>query len=512
MASRYRKLRLESMEARQLMAVLGAIGGLDAGTVSGFVAPPADEPPPPSSTVPQLNSLPGAAASLYLDFDGHFQAQGLPGIAGTSNRTSPAFSRDGDFTTFSASEQSEIRDIWAQVAEDYAPFNINVTTVEPEATQPFMRVVISDDADFRGTDKLGFAKLGSYADSSAPNVAYAFATVQGRSTTVDEIGLTVSHEAGHAFGLEHYAEDTGTFAYAPIMAEKVSEHQRTVWWVDGSQNDMEVIASQANGFGYRPDDYKSSLAEATSMTATNAGLYVRGVIGKNTDYDTFRFETGGGEVKILLDVASFAPNLDARFWLFDSTGALIHSADNPDRLYADLTVPLSAGTYFVMAGGTGISCDVGQYTLTVRETSGPQVVSSQFQTISSTLTGLLLTFNEPINASTFTAADVRINGGILGAGVVGVQQLSDRQFLVTMSAPANTGLTVAIGPDILDRFGNRMDQNKNGISGESSDVYSTTRFPSRLLGAYDTELTTSPTSPTKSKLSVLATDTYFGTY
>jgi hypothetical protein len=236
------------------------------------------------------------------------------------------------------------------------------------------------------------------------------------------------------------------------------------------------------------------------------------VIGKNTDYDTFRFETGGGEVKILLDVASFAPNLDARFWLFDSTGALIHSADNPDRLYADLTVPLSAGTYFVMAGGTGISCDVGQYTLTVRETSGPQVVSSQFQTISSTLTGLLLTFNEPINASTFTAADVRINGGILGAGVVGVQQLSDRQFLVTMSAPANTGLTVAIGPDILDRFGNRMDQNKNGISGESSDVYSTTRFPSRLLGAYDTELTTSPTSPTKSKLSVLATDTYFGTY
>ncbi len=76
MSGRFRKLRIEQMEARQMMAGdFGAIGGLDSGVVSGYIAPPADEPPPPTWIVPKLSSLPGAPASLYLDFDGHYQEE-----------------------------------------------------------------------------------------------------------------------------------------------------------------------------------------------------------------------------------------------------------------------------------------------------------------------------------------------------------------------------------------------------------------------------------------------------
>src|SRR5437667_2184992 len=74
--------------------------------------------------VPQLSSRLGAAATIYLDFDGHFEAA----WKSFSNVTTPAYDRDGDPTSFSASELSSINEVWTRVAEDFAPFNVNVTT------------------------------------------------------------------------------------------------------------------------------------------------------------------------------------------------------------------------------------------------------------------------------------------------------------------------------------------------------------------------------------------------
>jgi hypothetical protein len=79
------------------------------------------------SSVPQLSSLPGAKASIYLNFTGDFTAS----WGSYSNITTPAYDIDGDPTTFSQTELNNITQIWQYVAEDYAPFNINVTTVQP---------------------------------------------------------------------------------------------------------------------------------------------------------------------------------------------------------------------------------------------------------------------------------------------------------------------------------------------------------------------------------------------
>src|SRR5437867_2527541 len=81
----------------------------------------------PLSSVPALNSLPGAPAALYLDFDGDFESNwgGIPNIV------TPAYDTDGDPTSFSDYELACINQIWQYVAEDYSPFNINVTTVAP---------------------------------------------------------------------------------------------------------------------------------------------------------------------------------------------------------------------------------------------------------------------------------------------------------------------------------------------------------------------------------------------
>src|SRR5262245_28129109 len=73
-----------------------------------------------SSSVPALSSLPGAPATLFLDFDGHYEAEWV----GYSSVSTPAYDIDGNASSFSAAELDNIARIWRAVAEDYSPFNL----------------------------------------------------------------------------------------------------------------------------------------------------------------------------------------------------------------------------------------------------------------------------------------------------------------------------------------------------------------------------------------------------
>ena len=77
--------------------------------------------------VPLLHSLPNARAKVFLDFDGNFE----PRWGGNVNVVTPAYDIDGDRTSFSLEEQRRINEAWARVAEDFTPFNVDVTTEDP---------------------------------------------------------------------------------------------------------------------------------------------------------------------------------------------------------------------------------------------------------------------------------------------------------------------------------------------------------------------------------------------
>ena len=86
--------------------------------------------------VPAFSSLPGANHTIYLDFDGHVttgtawnSSNGVTSI--DSPAYSPAYSSDADKANFSDAELTTIQQTWKRVAEDYAPFQVNVTTVAP---------------------------------------------------------------------------------------------------------------------------------------------------------------------------------------------------------------------------------------------------------------------------------------------------------------------------------------------------------------------------------------------
>jgi hypothetical protein len=326
--------------------------------------------------VPQLSSLPGAGATLYLDFDGHVESS----WGGYTSVVSAAYDQDGNASSFTSGEIASMREIWTRVAEDFAPFNINVTTVAPPsfADRVAVRVVIGGDwDDWFGHAAGGVAYVGGFYNG-ASNVAYVFedALANGNPRYTAE---AAAHEAGHTFGLLHQAVwsgtslveeyNPGTSAWAPIMG--VGYYGARTTWHNGPtsdgpsnlQDNMAVLANASNGFGYRSDDFGSTLAAASALPVSGGSVNVSGIIGTNTDTDLFRFTTGGGTVNFSLSVAEFGANLDSVLSILNSSGQAVATASPSNSFGASLSTTLASGTYFVSVRSSGGYGNVGGYTL-----------------------------------------------------------------------------------------------------------------------------------------------------
>jgi hypothetical protein len=95
---------------------------------------------------------------------------------------------------------------------------------------------------------------------------------------------------------------------------------------------------------------------------------------------------------------------------------------------------------------------------------GPQVYPG------SPVSSFRVTFNNEMDPSTFTPADVTLSGPggpITITGVAPVAGSGNRQFDITFAPQSAAGLyPITIGPDIRDVLGYQMDSNVNGINGE----------------------------------------------
>ncbi len=324
----------------------------------------------------KLHSRPSARRIVYLDFDGHL-------ISGTAWNTSnnggrdivaPPWDIDGNPSTFNDEERTRIQKIWQRVSEDFAPFDVDVTTelvseslITRSGTSDEYygtRVLISPISSYFGNYG-GIAYLGVFDDiGDQYKPALVFPENLGPNGE-KYIAEAATHEAGHNLGLNHDGTTTGqgyytghgsgTTGWAPIMG--AGYYQNITQWSKGEyanannkEDDLAVI--QTYGLAYRADDHGNTAATASYFPA-GAQLSAQGVIERNTDVDVLAFTTGAGVISISINTADLGPNLDVLVELRDASGALLATSNPTDQVNALVYFSVTAGTYFLHVRGTG---------------------------------------------------------------------------------------------------------------------------------------------------------------
>lgn len=332
-----------------------------------------------------LHSRPGAQRVIYLDFNGHIASGTAWNNAyGLSAIDAAAFDLDGNPAAFAATELDRIQYIWQRVAEDYAAFDVDVTTEEPPADELARgsssdlvfgtRVVITKDwtaATSKPCGCGGFAYVGAFDDTSEfYKPAYVFYNQLG-SGNEKYVAEAISHEVGHNLGLSHdgvingasyyTGHGSGATGWAPIMG--VGYYQSLVQWSKGeyanaNNTEDDYVRIQQFGAPLRADDHGNTQATATPLLASTATgvttLSGDGVIGSRTDTDFFSFSSGAGTMTLNINSAARSANLDLVAELYDANGVLVATSNPVDALKASIVVnnPTSA-TYFLKVDGVG---------------------------------------------------------------------------------------------------------------------------------------------------------------
>jgi hypothetical protein len=342
-----------------------------------------EQGPYPNSDTFNLHSRLGSERVIFLDFDGG----PVSGTAWNANygvvtSSQPAFDLDGNPGSWSQAEHDVIQSVWQRVAEDFRPFDVDVTTSDPGAaalnrtnaadTQYGTRVLITPSVE--AATKIcsnncgGVAYVGIYnlVGNSYYHPAWAFSH---KLLNDDKyIAEAVSHEAGHNLGLGHDGTSsvgyyTGHHNWAPIMG--VGYYEPLVQWSQGeypdannTQDDISVI--QNYGLALRSDDHGSTFGDATNIgTARKAA----GIVERRTDVDVIKFRrTCRGKTTITATPWENSPNLDIRLRLANSGHAAL-GASNPlsgeasydvaTGLDASITRKLPRGSYFLRVDGVG---------------------------------------------------------------------------------------------------------------------------------------------------------------
>lgn len=317
--------------------------------------------------VPALSSLPAASAVIFLDFDGH-------NVDGT------AWNFDGPFyCNPSGFDNTQITTIFNRVAEDYRPFNVNITTDQSKfLAAPLnrrMRVVMTTSWEWYGSAG-GVAYIGSFTwGDDSP--CFVFTSLLNYN--VKNCAEAASHEAGHTLNLEHHSVynascaktseynwgiGTGEIGWAPIMG--AGYNQNLTLWNSGPsslgcsniQNDLDVITT-GNGFGLRTDDYPSTFAGATNAPFVANSFTVNGIVGQNTDQDMIKFTqpaTGRfvlSAVPYNVGTGNAGSNLDLQVTLYNSAQSQLN-VYNPGTLLSSVAdTQLNAGTYYLKVEGKG---------------------------------------------------------------------------------------------------------------------------------------------------------------
>ncbi|MEP6712632.1 MAG: PKD domain-containing protein [Ferruginibacter sp.] len=343
------------------------------------------------SQVPVFNSLPGSGYVVFLDFDGHT-------VTGSSWNT---IYNSGNPIVCAASGYDAVKteQVFNIVAEDYRPFNVNVTTDSTvfNAAPPLqkVRVIITPTQSWYPASAGVVAYLNSF---SSPSNNMCFAFVGSLAYNGAYTAEASSHEAGHTLGLNHHSDynssctkvgeylngyGSGEIGWAPIMGVGYYKNQ-TTWSNIASnfscsypQSDLGIITSAGNrGVAFRTDDHGNDNTAASMLTFSAGAFSDSGIITNPADIDVFKITVTNKSLVTVnanpwnYGIGNNKANLDILLILKDAAGNNI-LVNNPATLLnaSMINILLAPGDYFIyVSGSSNVNQDgygsIGKYYLT----------------------------------------------------------------------------------------------------------------------------------------------------
>jgi hypothetical protein len=347
----------------------------DGNPIPDEVASPTGPAPTPLSVLP--NGMPvhhsktGAPWTIYLDFDGEpFFSSNQWGIF---SRRITGLTMDVDPSTFNADEQALISRMWGRVAEDWAPFDVDVTTERPALIGPTVlwSIIGKSPAELGFPSFVGGVSLFNlgYVPFGLQTPTFTFWQPFG-VTDHSTIADVITQENGHMFGLlhdglrtstgsiiEYYGgHGTGPTSWGPVMGAPLARN--VTQWSRGeypgavnpffgspypAQDDIAIIAGK---LGFRADDFADSLSGAGPLAQPTTGF-----ITSTTDVDVFALPLAND---VHIEITPFRAgeltdggNLDVAADILNAAGAVVASVDNVNETAAALTVDLPTTQHFL---------------------------------------------------------------------------------------------------------------------------------------------------------------------
>ncbi len=311
---------------------------------------------------PILNSLPGSNYVMYLDFDGY----NLPSGTGWNGGNSLTAQSSG-------LSNQQIAEIWNIIAEDYAPYTVNVTTDESAfLSAPLgqkMRVVFTVTSSwYPNAGGVAFVTSFSFGNETP---CWVFVDRFGYSFDMAEAG---SHELGHTVGLSHdgnagNAYYSGHNDWGPIMGtgygRNVSQFSMGEYaTATNTEDDLQIISTFVP---YKNDDHADNNTLASALNySINAGVGIIdaasnfGLIGNRNDIDVFKIQSmAGGNLNLTIkpSAGTSKTNLDVEIKLYDSQNNLVSTKGTGHVNIINgvtFTTSINGGeTYYLKIDGVG---------------------------------------------------------------------------------------------------------------------------------------------------------------
>jgi hypothetical protein len=332
--------------------------------------------------VMKLHSRPGASYTLFIDFDGgRIEKTAWNAVSGEATLEAAPYNSEGKPGRFSETELDEIVDIWQRVAEDFAPFEADVTTEDPGRRGPKIAWVMVTDSE-AGRQELPEAEAGSVAYmntlGSSITTYYTPALVyRNNHGSAASVAGAVSHATGHLAGLSHDVIPANRKASWRAIMGLDHDSGLTQWSKgngQGATNPQDDLAILMGRLGLRNDDHDDSRYDSGTPLQVDASGRITGsggIIEDRDDIDVFAFGAGAGTLDILVAPQSAADghhgaNLDIQVSLYDASGKRLLRQDARNDVAVRLKKQLPAGRYKLEVTGVGPDSgygSLGQYVI-----------------------------------------------------------------------------------------------------------------------------------------------------